>query len=146
MSILEPKLLATGDAYIKTLYRCNCNSKNIVRTNKLAEISKKWEQIKNILKIGNSNIKNFTTIIYAPFENLLTKRCPGIYIRLVQVTENHQRLKLFSPLTGKNVSWKLRHNKNILRLRTLIIYKKGVGTLDELGRTSKIRRISIIKR
>ena len=98
------------------------------------------------MKIGNSNIKNFITIIYAPFENLLTKKCPGIYIRLVQVTKNHQRLKLFSPLTGKNVSWKLRHNKKILRLRTLIIYKKGVGTLDELGRTSKIRRISIIKR
>ena len=98
------------------------------------------------MKIGNSNIKNFITIIYAPFENLLTKKCPGIYIRLVQVTENHQRLKLFSPLTGKNVSWKLRHNKNILRLGTLLIYKKGVGALDELHRTSKIRRISKIKR
>ena len=35
----------------------------------------------------------------------------------VQVTENY--CKLFSPLTVKNVSWKKRHNKNILRLKTL---------------------------
>ena len=37
----------------------------------------------------------------------------------VQVTKNYQRQELFLPLTGKNVSWKIRHNKKILRLKTL---------------------------
>ena len=41
-------------------------------------------------------------------------------MRLVQVTENYHRQKLLSPLTGKNVSWKLRYDKNILRLRTCV--------------------------
>ena len=80
----------------------------------MAKIGKKQEQIKNDLRVGSSNIKSFITITYVPFENLPTKKWPSIYIRLVQVTENYQRQKLISPLTGKNVSWKLRHNKNIL--------------------------------
>ena len=80
------------------------------------------------MRVGKSNIKNFITTIYIPFENLLTKKWPGIYMRLVQVTENYQHQKLISPLTGKNVSWKLRHNKNILRLRTLLVFiKKTYG-------------------
>ena len=45
-------------------------------------------------------------------------------MRLVKVTENYQRQKLFSPLTGKNVPWKLRHDKNILRLRSLLVFIK----------------------
>ena len=62
------------------------------------------------------------------------------------MTENYHRQKLLSPLTGKNVSWKLRYNKKILRLRTLPVFvKKCIGALDELRRTSKIRRISKIK-
>ena len=82
----------------------------------------------NILRVESSNIKNFITVIYFPFENLLTKKWLGIYIRLVQVTENYQRLKLFSLLTEKNGSWKLWHNKNIFRLRTLIVFiKKAWG-------------------
>ena len=75
------------------------------------------------MRIGSSNIKKFITVIYVFFENLLTKKRRGI-IRLVQVTEKYQRQKLFSPLTGKNVSWKLRRNKNIFRLRTLIVFIK----------------------
>ena len=71
------------------------------------------------------------------------KKWPGIYIRLVQVTENYQRQNLLSPLTGKNVSWRLRHNKNIL---STSFYKKGVGALDELRRRLKICRISKFKR
>ena len=58
------------------------------------------------MRVGSSNIKNFITIIYVPFENLLTKKWPVIYIRLVLVTENYQRQKLLSPLTWKNVSCK----------------------------------------
>ena len=30
--------------------------------------------------VGSSNVKNFITIIYVPFENLLTKKLPDIYI------------------------------------------------------------------
>ena len=95
------------------------------------------------MRVGSSNIKNFITIIYVAFENLLTKKWPGICIRLVQVTENYKRQNLLSPLTGKNVSWKLRHNKNIL---STSFYKKGVGALDELRRTSNIRQIAKFKR
>ena len=142
MLILQPQLLATGVALIKALYRCNCHSKNIVRTEKLAKIGKKQEQIKNDLRVGSSNIKSFITITYVPFENLPTKKWPSIYIRLVQVTENYQRQKLISPLTGKNVSWKLRHN-NIL---STSFFKKDIDALDELRRTSEIRRISKFKR
>ena len=84
------------------------------------------------MRDGSSNIKNFITIIYVLFENLLTEKWPGIYIRLVQVTENYHRQKLFSPLTRKNISWNLRHNKNILRLRTLLVFiTKTVEALDE---------------
>ena len=69
-----------------------------------------------------------------------------IYIGLVQITENYQRQKLLSPLTGKNVSWKLRYNENIFEAENFTsFYKKGVGALDELRRTSKIRRISKAK-
>ena len=46
---------------------------------------------------GSSNMKGFITIIYVAFENLLIKKWPGIYIPLVQVTENCQRQKLLSP-------------------------------------------------
>ena len=57
------------------------------------------------------------------------------------------------PLTGKNVLWKIKHNKNILRLRTFKkntephqkftgFYQKGVEALEELQN----RRISKIKR
>ena len=80
------------------------------------------------MRVGRSNIKNFITIIYLPFENLLTKKSPVKRMRLVQVTENYHRQKLLSPLTGKNVSWKLRYSKNILRLRTLPVFiKKALG-------------------
>ena len=51
----------------------------MVRTKKLAEIGKKQEQMKDILRVGSSNIKNFITITYVPFENLLTKKWPFIY-------------------------------------------------------------------
>ena len=62
------------------------------------------------------------------------------YIRLVQVTENYHRQKLFSPLTKKNISWNLRHNKNILRLRTLLVFIKiTVGALDEIENPSNIK-------
>ena len=81
------------------------------------------------MRDGSSNIKNFITIIYVLFENLLREKWPGIYIWLVQVTENYHRQKLFSPLTRKNIS---RHNKNILRLRTLLVFiTKTVEALDE---------------
>ena len=90
------------------------------------------------MRVGSSNIKNFITIIYVPFENLLTKKWPGIYIRLVQVTENYQRQKLLSPLTGKNVSWKLRHNKKIL---STSFYKKGVGAMVEY-QNSKCKNVN----
>ena len=76
------------------------------------------------MSVRSSNIKNFIRVNYVSFENLLTKKWwPGIYIH---VTENYQRHKFFSPLTGKHVSWKLRHNKKYFEVRTLLIYQKGV--------------------
>ena len=53
-------------------------------------------------------------------------------------------------MTGKNVSWKIRHNKSILRLKTLKkniephqsftdFYKKGIGTPDQLKNPQNIK-------
>ena len=89
------------------------------------------------MSVRSSNIKNFITVNYASFENLLTKKWwPGIYIH---VTENYQRHKFFSPLTGKHVSWKLRHNKKYFEA-------ENFTNLSKRRRTSKIRRISKIKK
>ena len=46
-------------------------------------------------------------------------------------TKDYPRQELFSLLTGKNVSWKIRHNKKILRLKTLLVFiKKKAGAFD----------------
>ena len=75
LKVLEPKHLATGVAYKKTVYRCNCQwnytlfHKDKLFQNKQAEIGKIQKQIKKTFRIGSLNTEN-----NIPFENMLTKR------------------------------------------------------------------------
>ena len=53
-------------------------------------------------------------------------------------TKDYQRQELFSLLTGKNVSWKIRHNKKIFRLKTLLVFiKKKQGHSMDLVKYKK---------
>ena len=83
--------------------------------------------------MGSSNTENYKTI-YISFNNILLKKWPGIYIlpqfggshnqtpkvasnympRTVGLLHNMCRqviYELFLPLTGKNISWKMRYTK-----------------------------------
>ena len=75
------------------------------------------------MRVGSSN-KKFHYNHLCSFRKFAYKKVTCHIYQLVQVTENYQHQKLLSLLTGKDVSRKLRYNKNILRLRTLPVFIK----------------------
>ena len=129
---------------MKIVYHCNCHSTNFVRTKRL-KLAKDKRKLRTFWGWEVETQKITLTVIYIPFEILLRKRWPGKSILLqfswghnqtpkvasnirelencagftacTSNRENYQVHELFPWLTDKNVSWKIRHSKNILRLK-----------------------------
>ena len=94
LRILEPQLLATGVAYKKSVYRCNCQGNYTLSLcqNKQAETGKKVKQIKKTFGVGSlnkeNNIKNHS---YSFWKYAYKKVNWHIHIVLLQLSWGHNQ-------------------------------------------------------
>ena len=116
MSILELQLLATGGAYVKTLYRWNCHSKNIVRN---------WLKLlktrANLERFEGWKFKHKKIYLCCFWKSAYKKVTWHIYTTCLSSRELSTSEVIFV-INKKECFMEIMTYKNILRLRTLLVF------------------------